>query len=106
MVRRLAARVSFLAGVALLVVAAVHVGADHGAPAEPVPAALPHAPAAAPHASPRAEGEEAACQDDALVVPSGHPVGLSCAQARSLLGEIRTRFAEDLPTPAPGAFAE
>ena len=106
MVRRLAARVSFLTGVALLVVAAVHVGADHGAPAEPLPAALPQAPAAAPHASPRAEGEEAACQDDALVVPSGHPVGLSCAQARSLLGEIRTRFAEDLPTPAPGAFAE
>jgi carboxyl-terminal processing protease len=106
MVRRLAARVSFLAGVALLVVAAVRVGADRGAPLAPQASTPPHAPSAAPPASAHGEGEPSACQDDSLVVPSGHPVGLSCAQARSLLAEIRARFAEDLPVPAPAAFAE
>ena len=106
MVRRLVARVSFLTGVALLVVAAVRVGGEHGSPPQPRVPAAPHAAGPALHPSPPAEAEEAACQDDALVAPTGHPVGLSCVQARSLLQEIKTRFADDLPAPGPVAFAE
>jgi len=106
MVRRLAARVSFLTGVALIVVAAVRAGGDHATPAEPHAPAAPVASGGLPHTSPHADAEEAACQDDALVAPTGHPAGLSCVQARTLLQEIKTRFADDLPAPAPAAFAE
>jgi carboxyl-terminal processing protease len=107
MVRRLLARVSFLGGVALLVVAAVRVGADNKSLRRPRPTSVAPPPAAPSAQSPSpAESEPTSCEDDTLVAPTGHPVGLSCNQARSLMQEIRTRFAADLPPAAPHAFAE
>jgi carboxyl-terminal processing protease len=107
MVRRLLARVSFLGGVALLAVAALRVGSERSAAprtrASSVPAPPPPPVA---HPSLRTEPEQASCQDDTLVAPTGHPVGLSCVQARSLMQEIKTRFAADLPEASPNAFAE
>jgi carboxyl-terminal processing protease len=108
MVRRLLARVSFLGGVALLAVAVVRVGVDRVAvdrsvrePARPVVQPLPPA-----HPPSRADSDPVSCQDDTLVAPTGQPVGLSCVQARTLMQEIKTRFAADLPPAAPNAFAE
>jgi carboxyl-terminal processing protease len=103
MVRRLAARVSFLGGVALLVVGVARFGVNRGS--SPGAQSLgPIAPAPAVPAHP--DSEESACQDDALVAPTGQPVGLTCVQARSLMQEIKLRFAADLPAAPPNAFAE
>jgi carboxyl-terminal processing protease len=66
-------------------------------------------PAASAFAQPRekpALADEASCDRDELVPPTGRPVGLSCAQARAVLQEIRERFATDVPPAAPGPFAE
>lgn len=111
------ARGAFLGGVALLALSYGWLRADHpprhvsahlAAPAAPRSAVsappVPVAPAsAAVSASP---AEDASCEDDALVAPTGHPTGLSCADARSLMQEIKQRFAADLPEPLPNAFAE
>jgi carboxyl-terminal processing protease len=40
------------------------------------------------------------------VPPTGRPVGLTCAQARSILQEIRERFAAEVPPAASTPFAE
>jgi len=113
--RRLAARAAFLGGLALL---GFSYGLLHGerAPerlkARVAAPAAPHAaPSAAVAPAPVASGsvanpDEASCQDEALVPPTGHLVGLSCADARSLMQEIKQRFAADLPEPLPNAFAE
>ena len=111
MSRRSTARVWFLGGVTLLGLgfAWLRTSGTESLPqvsrsGERTPStarALPPAPSAG-----ASDGDAAACQDDALVAPTGHPVGLSCAEARTILREIHERFAADVPEAAPKAFAE
>ncbi|HEV8548296.1 MAG TPA: S41 family peptidase [Polyangiaceae bacterium] len=82
--------------------------AAHSAPPAPpavVVAAPPRAPSAAP-LGPLAEPPGESCENDELVRPTGAPAGLTCAQARAVVAEMHARFAADLPSAAPGAFAE
>src|SRR5262245_54704937 len=79
-------------------------------PAPPVPpvvvvAAPPVMPSAPPPVAP-AEPPAARCENDELVRPTGAPAGLTCAQARAVVAELHARFAAELPSAAPGAFAE
>jgi len=105
--RRSTVRVWFLGATALLALGFARLRASEpvGPPSRlgqvsPPVASAPPAPSAG------ALEEEASCQDDALVAPTGHPVGLTCAEARTILREIHERFAAELPTAPPGAFAE
>jgi carboxyl-terminal processing protease len=84
---------------------AVWVGARAPEPAA-VPAPPSVVPSAARPATPVPPHEEASCDGDELQRPTGAPAGLSCTEARSVVAEIRARFAADLPRAAPGAFAE
>lgn len=77
-------------------------------PLAPIQPALPSPVASAEGTpAPAAHSDDSAsCESDELVRPTGAPAGLTCAQARTVLAEVRARFAADLPAAAPGAFAE
>ena len=96
---------------ALGVLAALGGGAWFGAREhEPSVASAPPPPSVASSGRtpgpPPAPAEEASCDNDELQRPTGVPAGLTCTEARSVVAEIRARFAADLPNAAPGAFAE
>ena len=75
-------------------------------PTAALPPSSSSAPSAAPVGPTSPPTEAASCENDELVRPTGAPAGLTCAQARAVVAEVRARFAAELPAAAPGAFAE
>jgi carboxyl-terminal processing protease len=108
MSRRTALRSSFLAGLALAAGGFAwlrsHGEPQHGSYRDIEPAPATSASAASAKLAP--ETDDASCDKDELVAPTGRPVGLTCAQARSILAEIHERFAADVPPALPRTFAE
>jgi carboxyl-terminal processing protease len=80
---------------------------DRGADAGRIPARAPSASPAAPSAgSAHAAASEPGETDRPLQVPKGDPPHLSCAQARAIVAEVRSKLPVEPPRVGAQAFAD